>query len=143
MFRLSVERLKDKNILTAFYKQQRQVFRMEQKKSHISNASSGLTKMGLNTVIPHAMLEQYQTASLEHLRQVSDYLELGQGVWYSSDDTAITFFDGADCPESRPEGPVKMHFRYGEHNSSFNAKNIFCVLRYHFNSCLQARRYDI
>ena len=127
MFRLSVERLKDKNILTAFYKQQRQVLRMEQKKSHISNASSGLTKMGLNTVIPHAMLEQYQTASLEHLRQVSDYLELGQGVWYSSDDTAITFFDGADCPESRPEGPVKMHFRYGEHNSSFNAKNIFFV----------------
>ena len=73
---------------------------MEQKKSHISNASPGQTEMGLNTGIPHAILAQYQTASLKHLRQVSDYFELGQGVWYSNDYTAITFFIDADCPEN-------------------------------------------
>ena len=51
--------VKGKNILTAFYKQQHQVLRMEQKKSNILNALSGLTKMVISAVTTNATMEKY------------------------------------------------------------------------------------
>lgn len=57
------------------------------------------------------LLANNTTSSLQHLKRIADYLELGESVWYKSHETAIEFFDGFNEPESREEGPILTHFR--------------------------------
>ena len=57
-------------------------------------------------------MEKNKTAALQHLKRVSDFLELGDGVWYRVHDTGIEFHDGFDELAYRDEGPIRTHFRY-------------------------------
>ena len=65
-----------------------------------------------NLFICCRLLEQHQTASLMHFRRISDYIELGPGIWYHPHETAIEFLDGFDERCSNDVGPVRTHFRY-------------------------------
>ena len=56
-------------------------------------------------------MERNRTSALEHLKRISDYLELGETVWYRVHDSAIEFLDGFEEPSQRDEGPTPTHFR--------------------------------
>ena len=111
--------VKGKNISTAFYKQQHQVLRMEQKKSNILNALSGLTKMGISAVTTNATMEKV--------------LDSITKVLYTNVRLILAW---TRCL-------VSKRWR-GQHDSSFNTKKIvFCILGHHFNCCIQEIRFDI
>ena len=56
-----------------------------------------------------------------HLERISDYLVVGEGVWWHRDlDTGdIIFHDGDDEPECRPEGPALKSFTETSLKSSY------------------------
>jgi len=56
-------------------------------------------------------LTTHKTAALHHFKRVADYLELGEGTWYSMREGAIEFHDGDSSPSSHDAGPVLAHFR--------------------------------
>ena len=52
-----------------------------------------------------------KNAALTHFKRIADYLEVGEGWWYQSNEDSIEFFDGEICPGSLCAGPAKTHFR--------------------------------
>lgn len=79
--------------------------------SSIRRASSGL-RLGSNSYIPNSLMALYHTASLQHLKKISDYIEVGQEVWYKADECGLAFYDGQDeRPETLQLGPRKSNFR--------------------------------
>lgn len=109
MFRLALQR-KHENEMTAFEKQNARV-EQEIKKSIISTSSDQLS-LGRQTIYSFDMLAESPTSSLSHFYRISDFLELGENVWYKVEGNHIVFMDGSDDPDSRDEGPLMMHHRY-------------------------------
>ena len=109
MFRLTVQRMKTYQH-TSFDKQNQHVSQMLAR-STISTSSTALA-LGANTIIPMSLLQQNLTSSLSHMQRVADYIELGQGFWYTANQEFIEFHDGFKEPNFRAEGPRLTHFRY-------------------------------
>lgn len=109
MFRLAIER--DECTANTSFEDQQAHFTKMMKKSIISTASCGL-RIGQNTIISHTSLSENLTASLNHLKRISDFIERGDGIWYKSHSNgAIEFFDGVENENQRVEGPRLTHFR--------------------------------
>ena len=108
MFRLTVQRMKTVQ-LTSFDKQNQRVSQLLTQ-SVISKGSSALT-LGSNTILPASLLQLNATSSLSHLQRIADFIELGQGVWYTANSDYIEFYDGFDEAKFRAEGPRLTHFR--------------------------------
>ena len=47
-----------------------------------------------------------------HLKRLSPYLILGEGVWWHSTITGYEFHDGKEAPEFQNQGPQLLHFRH-------------------------------
>lgn len=108
MFRLSLQRKYAKQT-TSFDRQNARVADT-MKKSPISQASSHLA-LGHNTIMPFSMLEVYRKSATQHMRRIADYLEMGEGVWYTIEGNNIVFRDGAADPETQSPGPYLTSFR--------------------------------
>lgn len=47
----------------------------------------------------------------QHLMRVADYVECGEGVWWTMEGPYITFFDGSDAEDKKKEGPRTFDFK--------------------------------
>lgn len=81
------------------------------KQSEISKASDHLA-LGFNTILPFDLFEAYPSACKNHLMRIADYVELGQGHWYSIEGRNLVFHDGKTDPDTREAGPPLTSFRY-------------------------------
>jgi hypothetical protein len=67
-----------------------------------------------------------------HLQRISDFLLCGKGIWWSSDETSVIFYDVTDRPVTSTAGPplhhVRSYFEKEETNyiciSEFNKQNL-------------------
>ena len=64
-----------------------------------------------NTTISEEIWIKYPREWQTFLEQISDFLAVGKAIWWSQNHNSITFYDGADMPCARPEGPPLHHFR--------------------------------
>ena len=64
-----------------------------------------------NTIIHEDIWKSYPREWQTFLEQISDFLAVGREIWWKQGDHSITFYDGADMPCIRPEGPPLHHFR--------------------------------
>ena len=108
MLRLAVQRMHARK-MTSFEKRNARI-EAEIRKSVISTYSEHLA-MGFNTILPFDMLEQFQTASLSHFSRIADYIELGEGVWYTIQGSNVVFKDGKMDEEAQEPGPYMTSFR--------------------------------
>jgi hypothetical protein len=46
-----------------------------------------------------------------HLQRISDFLLCGKGIWWSSDETSVIFYDVTDRPVTSTAGPPLHHVR--------------------------------
>ena len=76
----------------------------------ISKMAKSLPKLD-NTILLKSDLDKYVGDWVAHLQLISDFLKLGEGVWWKEVDDSIEFFDGPDEPSFRDEGPKLHHFR--------------------------------
>lgn len=109
MLRLSLQK-KHLKQTTSFEKQNARVAN-EMKKSEISKSSAHLA-LGHNTIMPFSMLQGYREAATQHLRRIADYIEMGEGVWYTMEGSHLVFKDGLNDPETQEAGPYLTSFRY-------------------------------
>ena len=47
------------------------------------------------------------------MERIADFLRPGEGIWWETDKVtgSVTFYDGDNSPNTRPEGPPLHHFR--------------------------------
>ncbi|XP_062602067.1 uncharacterized protein LOC134263700, partial [Saccostrea cucullata] len=76
--------------------------------SIISKQSKFLPTRG-PTIFKKSFISARMSLFQSHLERIADYLELGENVWWSQDDTSIIFHD---CPTSEVHSlPQILHFR--------------------------------
>ena len=77
----------------------------------ISKLAKSLPRLG-NTVLPKQFLHKYADDWGANLKLIADFLQPGEGVWWSEiEDECIDFFDGPDELDFRDQGPQLHHFR--------------------------------
>jgi hypothetical protein len=84
-----------------------------------------------------------------HLQRISDFLLCGKGIWWSSDETSVIFYDVTDRPVTSTAGPplhhVRSYFEKEETNyiciSEFNKQNLQ-LTAYPQNQMLQGGTAD-
>lgn len=114
LFRVQVQRLDNGlDVALAFEVQQASIASMPVT-STISLASRSLF-LGSNSIFKHTSLAGSQTATLQFLKNIADYIEHGQDVWYRVHDEGIEFLDGLEEPDARMQGPIMKSYRQVKH----------------------------
>lgn len=110
LFRIQVQRTNNEDYVSLAFEVQQASICSTLDKSAISQASSSLF-LGCNTIFKHSTLAGAQRASLQFLKNIADYLEHGEGVWYDVHDDGIEFLDGIEELDARAQGPKLKSFR--------------------------------
>ena len=94
---------------------------VETQQSHVSKLASSLPKFN-DTIIPKNIMINHPASWQAHLERSSDFLRVGRGVWWDTNENGDThFFDSKGSPESLEAGPVLHHFR----SSSFKSEESY------------------
>ena len=85
---------------------------LPKQQAHISKHAKSLPSLG-NTVVPFSTITSHSSSWQAHLERISDFLVVGKGVWWTSNDEGdVEFFDSIhSTANSRVEGPSLHHFR--------------------------------
>ena len=84
----------------------------------LSQLASSLPCFGNTILLPvlSKMIIDHSSSWQAHLEHVSDYILLGEGVWWKKiGNESIEFFDGESHPNFKSEGPSLHHF----HSTNF------------------------
>ena len=65
-----------------------------------------------NTTFELTMITRRLHSWQAHLKRLSPYLILGEGVWWHSTITGYEFHDSKEAPEFQNQGPQLLHFRH-------------------------------
>ena len=74
------------------------------------------------TIVKPSLIESSLHSWQEHLKRISPYLVVGEGIWWSMNNGDYHFHDGDNDPEGHEEGPDLLHFRDTQLNS-FHTRN--------------------
>ena len=110
LFRVQVQRCEREDWVSKSFEAQQASILNTLSSSQISRQSNSLF-LGCNTIFKFDRLQKSQTASLQFLKGIADYIELGRDIWYCLHDDAIEFLDGDEELDSREPGPRKSSFR--------------------------------
>ena len=110
LFRVQVQRCEREDWVSKSFEAQQASILNTLSSSQISRQSNSLF-LGCNTIFKFDRLQKSQTASLQFLKGIADYIELGRDIWYCLHDDAIEFLDGDEELDSRETGPRKSSFR--------------------------------
>ena len=80
-----------------------------EEESRISSLTNKLDQQP-NSLIPISYILKFPDYFQAHLERISDFLLPGQGVWWDVAENGITFKDGPDEPQYRPQGPPLHHY---------------------------------
>ena len=72
---------------------------VETQQSHVSRPASSLPKFN-DTIIPKNIMINHPASWQAHLERISDFLRVGRGVWWDTNENGDThFFDSKGSPE--------------------------------------------